>query len=306
MKLNKLRRRQGGVVDRRSSGGSASMGGSGFRLPGGSLPGGRGGGIGLSVVLVLLAVVLLPKLLGGDGELGDIGGALAPFDGSGPATGSSDTQVDPTDPTGAFVDAVTDDIQTSWADAFQRAGLTYEDTVVVLFRSRTSTGCGPGSASTGPFYCPADRKVYLDASFFKDLENRFGASGDFAEAYVIAHEIGHHVQNLLGISGKVDQLAREDPERANDLSVRLELQADCFAGVWGRSAQAAGILEPGDVEEGLNAAASIGDDRIQASTGGRIDPESFTHGTSEQRATWLRTGIQVGDPDACDTFSNDV
>ncbi len=306
MKLNKLRRREGGVVDRRGAGGSLASGGSGFRMPGGSLPGGRGGGIGLGVVLVVLAVILLPRILGGDGGFGDLGGALSPFDGSGTSSAGSDTQVDPTDPTGAFVDAVTDDIQTSWADSFRRAGLTYEDTVVVLFREQTSTGCGPGSASTGPFYCPADRKVYLDASFFKELEQRFGASGDFAEAYVIAHEIGHHVQNLLGISDKVDQLVRDHPDQANELSVRLELQADCFAGVWGRSAQAAGILEAGDVEEGLNAAAAIGDDRIQSSTGGRIDPESFTHGTSEQRATWLRTGIQIGNPDACDTFSNDI
>jgi len=254
--------------------------------------------------LIVLAVLILPRCLA-SGGLGDIiGGSLDGFGGAGPAqpvpTGPG---VDPTDPTGAFVDAVADDVQFVWDDVFSRAGKTYEATKVVLFTGSTSSACGQASAATGPFYCPADRLVYLDTSFFRELEQRFGASGDFAEAYVIAHEIGHHVQTLLGINGRVQRQSQDDPSLANELSVRLELQADCFAGVWGRSAQAAGILEPGDVEEGLDAASAIGDDRIQGSTSGRIDPESFTHGTSEQRRTWLRTGIQVGNPDACDTFS---
>ena len=306
MKLNRMRRREGGVVDRRSAG---PTGGGGLSFPGlgggggGGFPVGRGGGIGVGVILVIVALIVLPKLLGGGNGFGD---ALSPFDGAGTVGAGSDVQVDPTDPTGRFVDAVADDVQTSWDDVFTRAGLTYQDTVVVLFRGSTGTGCGVGSASTGPFYCPADRKVYLDTSFFKELEQRFGAGGDFAEAYVIAHEIGHHVQNLLGINGQVQEQSRAHPDQANDLSIRLELQADCFAGVWARSAQGAGILEPGDIEEGLNAAASIGDDRIQEATRGRIDPESFTHGTSAQRVQWLRTGIQVGNPDACDTFSGDL
>jgi predicted metalloprotease len=280
-------------------------GGRGGGFPsGGGFPVGRGGiGIG-AILLIVLAVLVLPRLLG-SGGLGDVvGGSLDGFGDAGAAQPApTGPGVDPTDPTGAFVDAVADDVQFVWDDIFTRAGETYEPTKVVLFSGTTSSACGQASAATGPFYCPADRLVYLDASFFRELEDRFGASGDFAEAYVIAHEIGHHVQTLLGINGRVQQRSRDDPSLANELSVRLELQADCFAGVWGRSAQAAGILEPGDVEEGLNAASAIGDDRIQASTSGRIDPESFTHGTSEQRRTWLRTGIQVGNPDACDTFS---
>ncbi len=260
-------------------------------------------GIG-AVLLIVLAVLILPRCLA-SGGLGDIlGGSLDGFADAGPAEPApTGPGVDPTDPTGAFVDAVADDVQFVWDDVFTRAGKAYEPTKVVLFTGTTSSACGQASAATGPFYCPADRLVYLDASFFEELERRFGASGDFAEAYVVAHEIAHHVQTLLGINGRVQQQSRDDPSLANELSVRLELQADCFAGVWGRSAQAAGILEPGDVEEGLNAASAIGDDRIQASVNGRIDPESFTHGTSEQRAAWLRTGIQVGNPDACDTFS---
>jgi hypothetical protein len=284
--------------------GFPSGGGGGGFPSGGGFPVGRGGiGIG-AILLVVLAVLVLPRLLG-SGGLGDVvGGSLDGFGDAGPAQPApTGPGVDPTDPTGAFVDAVADDVQFVWDDIFARAGETYEPTKVVLFSGTTSSACGQASAATGPFYCPADRLVYLDASFFRELEDRFGASGDFAEAYVIAHEIGHHVQTLLGINGRVQQRSRDDPSLANELSVRLELQADCFAGVWGRSAQAAGILEPGDVEEGLNAASAIGDDRIQASVNGRIDPESFTHGTSEQRRTWLRTGIQVGNPDACDTFS---
>jgi hypothetical protein len=157
--------------------------------------------------------------------------------------------------------------------------------------------------STGPFYCPIDQRVYLDTAFFKELEQRFGASGDFAEAYVIAHEIGHHIQVLMGISDQVQREAQQNPAQANELSVRQELQADCFAGVWAYSANQRQVLEPGDLEEGLTAAAAVGDDRIQSSVNGRIDPESFTHGTSEQRKRWLQNGFNSGNPDACDTFS---
>ena len=305
MKLGKLRRRSsgGGLIDRRGQGSSGGSMFGGPRL--GGLPVGGGGlGIGAIVVIALL-VFLLPRCL--DSGFGGFGDALSPFDPAGPATGSgSQGEVDPSDPTADFVEAVLEDIQFVWADQFERAGLTYEDTTVVLFTGSTQSGCGRASSATGPFYCPADRRVYLDTSFFKELEKRFGAPGDFAEAYVIAHEVGHHIQTLLGTNEEVQRLSREDPSLANELSVRLELQADCFAGVWARSAQGAGILSPGDLEEGLTAAAAIGDDRIQESTTGRIDPESFTHGSSEQRVQWLRTGIQVGNPDACDTFSGDV
>jgi predicted metalloprotease len=218
----------------------------------------------------------------------------------------SQQEVDPQDPTGRFVDHVAGDVDYAWAEIFDRGGLTYTDPIVVLYRGSTSTACGTGQAGMGPFYCPGDRTVYLDPSFFKELESRYGAPGDFAEAYVIAHEIGHHVQNLLGIEKQVRQLQAQYPDRANDLSVRMELQADCFAGVWGRSAQAAGILQPGDIEEGLHAASQIGDDILMKEAGVNVNPDAFTHGTAEQRSTWLRTGIQVGNPDACDTFNNDI
>ena len=175
----------------------------------------------------------------------------------------------------------------------------------MLFNGSTPTGCGLGSAQTGPFYCPLDRRVYIDLSFFKVLEQQFGASGDFAQAYVIAHEFGHHVQTLLGISEQVNRASQRDPSIANELSVRQELQADCLAGVWGSSANARGVLTAGDLEEGINAAEQIGDDRIQQKTQGRIDPESWTHGSADQRQRWLRTGFEAGNMQACDTFEQD-
>jgi uncharacterized protein len=173
----------------------------------------------------------------------------------------------------------------------------------VLFRDAVRSGCGTASAQTGPFYCPADQKVYVDLSFFDELDQRFGAPGDFAQAYVLAHEIGHHVQTLLGVSGKVRQAQQSNPRQANELSVRMELQADCLAGVWGKSTQQRGVLESGDVEEGLAAAASVGDDRIQRQARGTVNPESFTHGSSEQRMQWFRRGFSSGDVGSCDTFS---
>jgi predicted metalloprotease len=179
----------------------------------------------------------------------------------------------------------------------------YEAPVLVLFSDATSTACGLGESAMGPFYCPGDRKVYLDTSFFEELDRRFGAPGDFAQAYVIAHEIGHHVQNLLGLSSRV-QRARQQASatEGNQLSVRLELQADCYAGVWGHYASQHDLLDPGDAEEGLRAAASIGDDRLQRQGQGRVVPESFTHGSSEQRVEWLRRGLESGQIDSCDTF----
>jgi predicted metalloprotease len=243
-----------------------------------------------------------PGCLGGAGSLipnpGDVEGF--PDIGSG---GGSATEVDPTDPTGTFVDAVQDDIQVTWEEELQRAGRTYEPTRVVLFRGSTPTRCGLGTAQTGPFYCPLDRRVYLDDSFFRDLERRFGASGDFAEAYVLAHEIGHHAQTILGISEQVTQASQQDPSRRNELSIRQELQADCLAGAWAKSADTRGVLDEGDLEEGIGAAAAVGDDRIQGSVNGRIDPESWTHGSAAQRTRWFRRGLETGNPNACDTFS---
>jgi predicted metalloprotease len=195
------------------------------------------------------------------------------------------------------------DTEDTWTSIFQSNGQRYEEPTLVLFSGATDTACGLGESAMGPFYCPGDRKVYLDTSFFEELDQRFGAPGDFAQAYVIAHEIGHHVQNLLGLSERV-QGARQRAGRAegNALSVRLELQADCYAGVWGHYAAQHDLVQPGDAEEGLRAAASIGDDRLQRQGQGRVVPESFTHGSSEQRVSWLKRGLESGQIQSCDTF----
>ena len=206
-----------------------------------------------------------------------------------------------------MVDAVARDAQETWR---AKLGDRYQATRVVLFRDAIQSTCGYAGAATGPFYCPGDRKVYLDLGFFDELQRRFGAPGDFAQAYVLAHEIGHHVQTITGTEGQMRQMQRADPGSANAMSVRLELQADCYAGVWGHDAAKAGRaaaggveLDPGDYEEALRAAAAIGDDRLQKLGTGRVMPEKFTHGSSEQRVTWFKRGFDSGDPRACDTFS---
>jgi hypothetical protein len=205
-----------------------------------------------------------------------------------------------------FAAFVLGDAQRTWSDRFARAGTPYRGTALGLFSGSTVTGCGPASSDSGPFYCPADGRVYLDLAFFRELEVRFGAPGDFAQAYVIAHEVGHHVQNLLGVAQQVSEARRSSPWRANDLSVGLELQADCYAGIWARSTSSRGLLEPGDLREGLTAAAAVGDDRIQAASTGMIDPETWTHGSAEQRTEWFGRGFEAGDPSACDTFAEVV
>lgn len=207
---------------------------------------------------------------------------------------------------GKFVSTVLADTEDVWKDVFAKGGATYKEPRLVLFRGQTSTGgCGAGQAAMGPFYCPADQKVYIDLAFYETLTKRLGAPGDFAQAYVIAHEVGHHVQNLLGISGKMEQMrSRVSKTEFNALSVRLELQADCFAGVWANQAQnQRQILQQGDVEEAMNAAAKIGDDALARSSGGAVVPESFTHGTSAQRQKWFDNGLKNGSVKACDTFS---
>jgi predicted metalloprotease len=256
-------------------------------------------GIGGFIIVALLSMftgVNFFSLLGGGGTptSGSVGTS-----GSATATPEEERMVD-------FVDAVAQDDQQTWAGIL---GGRYQPTKVVLFRDQIQSACGFAQAVTGPFYCPEDRKVYLDLGFFDELRRRFGAPGDFAQAYVLAHEIGHHVQALTGQERAVRQAQREDPGRVNELSVRLELQADCYAGVWGheaaqpgRAARGAVELEPGDVEEGLHAAAAIGDDRLQRMANGRVMPERFTHGSSEQRVTWFKRGLDAGDPKACDTF----
>jgi len=206
-----------------------------------------------------------------------------------------------------FVAVVLAETEDVWHDAFQKMGRTYQPPTLVLFSEAVESACGMAGSATGPFYCPSDRKVYLDLSFFEDLQTRFGASGDFAEAYVIAHEVGHHVQTLLGIMGKVNELmSRASPSERNKLTVRMELQADCFAGVWARQAdESRQILESGDIEEALNAASAVGDDRIQQRTQGRVVPDAFTHGSAAQRVRWFKVGFESGNPQACDTFNTD-
>ena len=201
-----------------------------------------------------------------------------------------------------FVVFVLNDAQATWQKLLPPAGTDYVDAKLVLFTDGVDSACGYAGSSTGPFYCPGDQKVYVDLGFYSELKERFGAPGDFAQAYVITHEIGHHVQHLLGIDRAVRQKQAEDPRNENAYSVALELQADCFAGIWGHETAQRGILERGDVEEGLNAAAAIGDDRMQKAAGRRVSPDAFTHGSSEQRVTWFKRGLQTGDLKACDTF----
>jgi hypothetical protein len=266
------------------------------RRSGSGIRGGVPLGVGGFVVLLLLSWAT------GTDFLSLLGGDDSPVDPSTSRTQSARATSPAEERTVDMVNAVARDVQATWG---QILGPRYQRTVVVLFTDVTDTGCGTAESSTGPFYCPGDRKVYLDLGFFDELARRFGAPGEFAEAYVIAHEFGHHVQNLLGTSERVGRVGAG----ANSASVALELQADCYAGVWGHAAsqkgrfQAGGVeLDPGDAEEALRAAAAIGDDRLQRMAGSRISPERFTHGTSAQRVEWFERGMESGDPARCDTF----
>ncbi|MGQ0810763.1 MAG: KPN_02809 family neutral zinc metallopeptidase [Nitrospiraceae bacterium] len=256
-----------------------------------------GGG---TILLVVVASLLLGQnplqilnMIGGLQEMTSQPGSESP----GP-TGA------PTDQLGKFASVVLADTEDTWRALFPQLGHSYEDPQLVLFTGAVQSACGMSSAAVGPFYCPPDLKVYLDVSFFKELDQRLGAAGDFAAAYVIAHEVGHHVQNLLGIAERVSRLQHQTPTAdANALSVRMELQADCLAGVWGYHAKRKRqLIEPGDFEEGLRAASAIGDDQLQKMSQGYVQPESWTHGSSDQRVSWLRRGLESGDPVACDTF----
>ena len=262
------------------------------RSGGGGFGGGRGVGAGGLLIAAVLSLIFGRDLVS---PLLNSGGG-APAD---PQVTESRNRAE--EPKVQFVSFVLDDAQATWS---RLLGPKYTDARLVLFREGVQSGCGAAGAETGPFYCPADQKVYIDLSFFDELDRRFGAPGDFAQAYVLAHEIGHHVQTLTGISRKVRQAQQSNPSAANDLSVRMELQADCFAGLWGHSTQQRNILESGDVEEGLGAAAAIGDDRIQRQSRGYVNPESFTHGSSQQRVQWFRRGFETGDINACDTFGS--
>ena len=255
----------------------------------------RGGPVGIGVVLVLLVLsVLTGRNFLSLVDPNAIGGTDQPAS-SGPVASSPDE-----DRLMQFVTFVINDAQATWARLLPGE---YQKTTLVLFRDSTPTACGMGQTASGPFYCPGDGKVYIDLGFYDELRQRFGASGDFAQAYVIAHEVGHHIQRLRGIEGRVRQAQEARPSAANGLSVRLELQADCYAGIWGHSTAERQILEAGDVDEALRAAASIGDDRIQRMSGRGVQPESFTHGSSAQRVQWFKRGFDSGDLDACDTFS---
>lgn len=316
MKWNR-RGRSRNIEDRRGSGSGRKP--SRFPFPMGRRPGGGGGmsrgrlpipvprgKFGMVSMVVLLGLFwymggdvtqLLGGLTGGmpaDTQVG-IPGQLPPTGSSPPAQASPEEEE-----LVEFVSFVLDDLQETW----QKLLPGYRDAKLVLFRGGVRSACGNAQSAMGPFYCPADNKVYIDLGFYEELRRRFRAPGDFAQAYVLAHEIGHHIQKLTGIEDRVREAQRSDPAMKNPLSVRMELQADCLAGVWGHSTQQRGILESGDVEEGLGAAAAIGDDRIQGMSGGGVHPESFTHGSSEQRVEWFRRGFESGDPNACDSFAS--
>ena len=278
----------GDIEDRR--GDSGGGGGGGFL-------GGRSLGLMGTLVVLGLSLVFHQNffaLLGGGGQ--DQGAQQTAPGTPVQSTPEQDKQVQ-------FVSFVIDDVQNAWTKLLPAAGAQYQHAKLVLFRNGIRSGCGFAESTMGPFYCPADRKVYLDLGFFDELRGRFGAPGEFAEAYVIAHEVGHHVQNLLGIEAKVRQAREAHPEQANALSVRMELQADCFAGVWGHSTEQRKLLEKGDVESGLAAAAAVGDDRLQKQATGQVHPERWTHGSSAQRTEWFNRGFKSGSVDDCNTFA---
>ena len=280
------------LEDRRGQSG----GGGGFRFGGGRM------GIGGFIVLLVLSVVFKTDLTGALGG----GGGAAPGEGmpaAGPSAPPAQTSAEEEELV-KFMSFVLDDAQDNWAKIFSAGGAQYARARLVLFRDQVNTGCGGATSASGPFYCPADQKVYIDLNFYDELRRRFGAPGDFAQAYVLAHEIGHHVQNVLGTERKMRQLQSSNPGARNELSVRLELQADCYAGIWGRHAQEQGRLDSGDIEEALAAASAVGDDRISEMSGSSIRPESFTHGSAAQRMTWFRRGFDSGRVESCDSFSN--
>lgn len=274
------------IEDRRGAGGG------GFSF-------GRGPQVGCGGAIILLVLSLLTgknffTFFDGSGGTGP-----AP---AGPTSTAPVEQTPEEQRTAQFMSFVLDDAQKTWKEVLQQEGVQYPDAVMVLFRDVTPTACGTGQAASGPFYCPGDQKVYLDLGFFDELQRRFKAPGDFAQAYVVAHEIGHHVQNVLGTSTRVQEAMERDRRNANQYSVALELQADCYAGVWGFHAAQRNQLEPGDVEEGLSAASAVGDDRIQEMSGRAVNRDSFTHGSSAQRMEWFQRGFKAGRIQDCDTF----
>ena len=302
------------VEDRRSEQGGMFPGGGGIPIP----MGGRGG-FSITTMLIIGALMLLfgfnplDLLTGGGGNI-DMSRVpqMPQMDGGQSRTGRPDIQGLPgsqgktgqgQDELGQFTRRVLADTEDVWKQVFQQAGQRYAEPTLVMFTGSTRTACGQGLTQMGPFYCPLDKKVYIDLAFYEELKRRFRAPGDFAQAYVVAHEVGHHVQTLLGVADKVQEMKQSYPREANAIQVRMELQADCLAGVWANlNNQLKNRLQPGDIEEGLNAASQIGDDMIQRQTQGRVVPESFTHGSSAQRVKWFKVGFQSGNLQTCDTF----
>ncbi|HRP08060.1 MAG TPA: neutral zinc metallopeptidase [Gemmatimonadales bacterium] len=256
------------------------------------------GGVGVAGIVIVLLVSLITK----QNPLALLG-AIQQQQGGSVATEAAPVNDPAEEEKVEFVSFILDDAQTLWTRLMPSMGKNYRDARLVLFRNVVQSGCGNAQSAMGPFYCPADERVYIDLGFYDELASRFQAPGDFAEAYVLAHEVGHHVQNIEGTNAAVAEASRRRPDQANALSVLMELQADCYAGIYGAHAARNGRLEPGDIEEGLGAAAAVGDDRIQQSQGGDIRPESFTHGSSRQRVEWFRRGFDSGDPASCNTFA---
>jgi predicted metalloprotease len=286
------RRQSRNVEDRRGAGLGGGFGGFGRGGPGIRIPIGRKGGLGGIAVIALFVLYMLA------------GGDLGMQEGEAPPSGVAGSA---SDELGQFVAVVLADTEEAWHTVFRERGGTYQEPTLVLFSGQVGSACGYAQAAVGPFYCPADRKIYIDLAFYRDLRQRLGAPGDFAQAYVIAHEVGHHVQTLQGLSSRVRAAqAAASRSEANAIQVRMELQADCYAGLWAHYAERyQGVLEPGDIQEALGAAEAIGDDRLQRQAQGYVVPDAFTHGTSEQRARWFTRGYQEGRMEACDTFRAD-
>ncbi|MDK4720855.1 zinc metallopeptidase [Rhizobium sp. CNPSo 3968] len=303
----KGRRQSDNIEDERGSSPMSGGGGGGFRFPGGGI---GGGGLSFRTIIVLIVIFLILRAMGVDviGLLQQSGMLEGGGSGYQQSTSNSSGGAQPAnDEMKQFVATVLADTEDTWNGIFKSMGQTYTDPKLVLFSGSFPSACGQASAATGPFYCPSDQKVYLDMAFFKQMKDQFGASGDFAQAYVVAHEVGHHVQDLLGILPRFNQARRTMSEvDANRMSVRIELQADCFAGIWGKFTQQKGILQAGDLEEALNAAQQIGDDTLQKRTQGYVVPDSFNHGTSAQRMKWFKQGFDSGKLSDCDTLNNPV
>jgi predicted metalloprotease len=303
------RRQSTNVEDQRGQGGGFGGGGlgrgGGFRIPMGGGGVRRAGGGSLSGIIILVVIFLALRACGID-PLEILAGGGVPG-GGGQVTQSEPGAVKSNDEMTQFVSTVLAETEDVWHGIFEAEGRTYEEPKMVLFSGQVKSACGFASSASGPFYCPGDHKLYIDLSFYDQLDRQFGASGDFAQAYVLAHEVGHHVQNLIGVLPKFNQMRQSMGEaQANEMSVRVELQADCFAGIWGHFTDQKGLLDSGDLEEALNAAQQIGDDTLQRRTQGYVVPESFNHGTSQQRMTWFNRGFQSGKLQDCDTFNNPI